>query len=78
MSRKVEKNVSRQLQKTLSNIQDLAVRTDKHGVAIVQAGAQARQLANKVLALEDRLAQLEGLHVKPGHRGDKPTGDPPW
>ena len=62
----VEKSVTRQLSKTLASIQELSARTDKQWVAITQAGAEARQLANKVLALEERLAQLE----KGSNRGE--------
>ena len=68
----VEKSVTRQLSKTLASIQELSVRTDKQWVAITQAGAEARQLANKVLALEERLSQLEkGSSRGSGDRKDQ-------
>ncbi|CAE7277276.1 unnamed protein product [Symbiodinium sp. CCMP2592] len=67
----VEWGVTKQLNKALTGMQELSTRQDKQGVAIVQVGAETKQLANKILNLEEKLAKLEGRG--PGYRPE--TGD---
>ena len=55
----VEKGVSKQLRQTLVSIQDLAVKQEKQAVTLVQTGAETKQLVNRVLALEEHVAQLK-------------------
>ena len=55
----VEKGVTKQLQQTLVSIQDLAVKQEKQAVTLVQTGAETKQLVNRVLALEEQVAQLK-------------------
>ncbi|CAE7696392.1 unnamed protein product, partial [Symbiodinium necroappetens] len=60
----VEKGVTKQLQQTLATIQDLAVKQEKQAVTLVQTGAETKQLVNRVLALEEQLAQLKKDQVQ--------------
>ena len=67
----VEKGVTRQLQQTLTTIQELAAKQEKQAVTLVQTGAETKQLVNRVLALEEQLAQLKA-QPQQGGTGDGP------
>ena len=68
----VEKGVTKQLQQTLATIQDLAAKQEKQAVTLVQTGAETKQLVNRVLALEEQLAQLKREPQAAGGSGDNP------
>ncbi|OLP97161.1 hypothetical protein AK812_SmicGene20497 [Symbiodinium microadriaticum] len=68
----VEKGVTKQLQQTLATIQDLAAKQEKQAVTLVQTGAETKQLVNRVLALEEQLAQLKKEPQAAGGSGDNP------
>ncbi|CAE7036413.1 unnamed protein product [Symbiodinium sp. CCMP2592] len=68
----VERGVTKQLNKALSSMQELSARQDKQGVAIVQVGAETKQLANKILHLEEKLAKLEGRGRLERHDAGEP------